>query len=407
MLLAPGLAAAQGGPASVRAERVEIREITETTPILAELVATTESEVAARTGGVVAEVLFRVGDRVEQGQPLVRLDGDLFDIRRRTAAAALEAARAGVKVAEARLRLAQQAFERTSQLRGSTAFSKGQFDDLQRETEQARSELARAQAQVGQAEAELARADYDLTHATIRAPFAGVVVARAAQPGSYLSTGQAVATLLDGSALEIEANIPARLVGGIEPGLRLSVELEGGRMAEAVVRSLLPVETRQTRTRPVRLSLETDGGEAAPLAAGASVVLDVPVSAPRRAVTVPKDALVQSQGGWTVFAVEDGAAVPRQVTLGQPDGARMEVLSGLLPGDLVVVRGNERLRPGQPIEATVVGGGGGGAGSGTPPGDAPGDAAPAGSASAAERGDAGAAAAPGEGTATAAPAQQG
>lgn len=355
LAISMGTAEAQGRPAAVLAERVELRAVTDTTPVLAQFVPTVEARVAARTAGVVAEVLFRVGDRVDAGAELVRLDRDLIEIRRRTAQAALAASQAGVNVAEAKLQLARQAFERTSQLQGSTAFSRGQFDDLQTGLSQAQSELAQATAMVAQAEAELARADYDLSHATIRAPFSGVVVQRAAQPGSYIALGEAAATLLDTGALEIEANLPARLVGAITPGTALEARLNG-RTATATVRSLLPVEAATTRTRPVRLSVDPADVADLPLAAGNSVTLMVPVSAPRRLVTVPKDALVQAGGGgWQVFTVEDGTAVPRLVSLGAADGDRMEVLTGLIPGDIVVVRGNERLRPGQPVEARVRG----------------------------------------------------
>ncbi len=353
VLLAPP-AAAQGGPASVRAERVELQAVTETTPILAELVPTTRSEVAARTAGIVQEVLFRVGDPVEAGQLLVRLDRDLIDIRRRTAAAALETARAGVAVAEAQVRLAVQAFERQQRLQGSAAFSRGQFEDLEEAVAEAESERARSEARVAEAEAALARADYDTRHAEIRAPFSGVVIAKSAQPGAYIDLGEPVATLLDVAALEIEANLPVKLVGAVRPGLEVTAVLDARHRVTATVRSLLPVETAATRTRPVRLSLDTAALDGMPLAAGKSVLLEMPVSAPREAVTVPKDALVQSRGGWQVFTVEDGKATPRPVELGEPVGARMEVLSGLLPGDVVVTRGNERLRPGQPVTPEIV-----------------------------------------------------
>ncbi|MEM9146900.1 MAG: efflux RND transporter periplasmic adaptor subunit [Pseudomonadota bacterium] len=349
------IAQAQGRAAAVVAERAELREITDTTPILGQIVATTESRVATRLAGIVLEVLFEVGDRVEAGQPLVRLDRDLIEIRRRTAAASLAASEAGTKVAEAQLRLAIQAFERTSQLQGSTAFSKGQFDDLQESAEQARSELSRAEAEVAEAEAELARADYDLSHATIFAPFAGVVVQRQAQPGSYIDLGEAVATLLDTDTLEIEMNLPSKLVPAIHEGLAVDVEFQAGQRVTAMVRSILPVEAVNTRTRPVRLSADLGDVDGMPLAAGKSATLQVPVSAPRRALTVPKDALVQGRGGWMVFSVEDGKATPRPLKLGRAIGERMEVLSGLLPGEAVVVRGNERLRPGQPVKARVIG----------------------------------------------------
>jgi len=354
LVCAGGPAAAQGQPATVLVEHVEEVTFAETTPVLARLVATVESEVAARTAGLVDQVAFRVGDRVTEGDLLVRLDSDLIEIRRRTALAALEAARAGVRVAEASALRAQLAFERQSGLQGSAAFSKGQFEDLEQAASEARSEIARAQAQVGQAEAELARADYDMEHAQIHAPLDGVVIERRAQPGSYLSLGQSVARLIDVDALEIEADIPARLVPALSPDLVVSARFDvAGTLDEAAfeatLRSVLPVETVSTRTRVVRFSADLSGLDTMRLASGTSLTLDIPRTPPRPAIMVPKDALVQSGGGWIVFLVEDGTATPREVTLGQPQGARMEVLSGLVPGDAVVVRGNERLRPGQPV----------------------------------------------------------
>jgi multidrug efflux pump subunit AcrA (membrane-fusion protein) len=81
----------------------------------------------------------------------------------------------------------------------------------------------------------------------------------------------------------------------------------------------------------------------------------MPVAEPREVLSVPKDALVQGQGGWTVFVDEGGVAQVRPVRVGTALGDRFEVLSGLSEGDVVVVRGNERLRPGQPVEAMPAG----------------------------------------------------
>ncbi|MGF1447706.1 MAG: efflux RND transporter periplasmic adaptor subunit [Pikeienuella sp.] len=357
VLFEAGAPLAQDRPAKVGAERVELRRVTDTTPILAELVATTQSEVATRTEGIVDEVVFQVGDRVERGALMVRLDRDLVDIQRRNAAAAEEASRAGVAVAETQVQLAMQAFERQRNLRGSAAFSRGQFEDLEVNVAQAQSELARAQAQVAVASALLARAEYDQRHIEIRAPFAGIVIAKQAQPGAYIDLGEPVATLLDVNALEIEANMPVTLLNGLRPGMIIEATMDGGKGRldiQAELRSVLPIETATTRTRPVRFSVDHGQLDGVVLAAGKSVTLQVPVSAPREALTVPKDALVQARGGWRVFTVEEGQASPKTITIGQPVGDRMEVLSGLLPGDVVVVRGNERLRPGQPVEAVIA-----------------------------------------------------
>ncbi|MEL6578000.1 MAG: hypothetical protein AAFQ81_19120, partial [Pseudomonadota bacterium] len=114
------------------------------------------------------------------------------------------------------------------------------------------------------------------------------------------------------------------------------------------VRTLLPVETTSTRTRAVRLSVE-GALPASATATGRAVTLRVPISAPRTAPVLPKDALVQKGGGWMVFVADGGAASPRDVGLGQSAGEFIEVISGVSTGEHVVVRGNERLRTGQAI----------------------------------------------------------
>ncbi|MEM8819125.1 MAG: efflux RND transporter periplasmic adaptor subunit [Pseudomonadota bacterium] len=344
---------AQQGPASVVVAAVEEREIADTAPVIASLVGTVESLVAARAAGVVLDVGFQTGNWVDAGETLARLDDQLFQIQLTNAEAALEAARASVEVAEARARLSEQALQRAAGLKGSVAFSRGSFEDLEEQAAEARSEIARAQAQVGVAKAAVARASYDLEHAVVAAPFSGVVVERMAQPGQYIGLGDPVARLLDITRLEIEAEIPVDLVRGIAPGRELSATFDGGYTATAVVRTLLPVETTSTRTRAVRLSIVGDMPETAS-ATGRAVTLRVPISASRRAPVVPKDALVYQGTGWMVFVAEDGTAMPRSVTIGQSAAAYIEVISGVSVGDLVVVRGNERLRPGQPVAPRLM-----------------------------------------------------
>lgn len=343
-----------GKPGVVLTSTARVHELVETTPVLGQVVATVESEVATRTPGIVAATLFRVGDRVEQGGVLARLDTDLIRIRRESAAAARDVADAGIEVAEAQLRRAEQAYQRQEGLQGSTAFSKGQFEDLRETVAEARSVLSRARAEASQAEAELARADYDLRNATIRAPFTGVVTERHAQPGAYVALGARIATLLDPASLEIEVDMPVRLVQALSEGLEVEGRFDQGPDVTARVRSVLPVEAVSTRTRPVRFALDISILDDLRLASGKSITLEIPVSAPREALTVPKDALVQSRGGWTIFTVVDGTAEPRPVEIGQSSGTRIEVTSGLLPGDVVVVRGNERLRPGQAVTPRPV-----------------------------------------------------
>lgn len=350
-----GTAAAQGGPSRVIVAQVAEREIADTAPIIARLVGTRQAEVATRAAGLVEAVHFEAGDALAAGAPMLRLDDQLARIEQTNAAAALAAAEAAVAVAEARARQTQQALDRAEALRNSTAFSRGAYEDLQQAAVEARAEITRAEAEVGVARAALQRAEYDVTNSVVHAPFDGVVVERMAQPGQYITLGEALASLLDLSSLEIEADVPVDLVASLEPGRRIGAVFDGGHATEAEVRVLLPVETTSTRTRVVRLAVV--GALPRPVAAtGRSVTLRVPVSAPRSAPVVPKDALVQGRGGWSVFVADSGNAEPRTVSLGQSAGEFIEVRDGVAVGEHVVIRGNERLRPGQPVAPVLVDG---------------------------------------------------
>ena len=349
-LVLSGMAQAQGRAASVVTEVVALGPISDTTPVIGQLVASVQAEVATRRAGIAGEVLFVIGDTVTKGDLLVRLETEQIEIEKRSAEASLETARAGVATAEASLALAIQGLNRQTKLQNSTAFSRAQFEDLQQEAARARGELARAVAQVGMAEASMSMMAFNLNNTEIIAPFTGVVTERIAQPGQYLRVGDPVARLLDADRLEIEAQTPTELTSGLPPGKEVNVLFGSDVSATATVRAILPIETIATRTRPVRFTADLSGVDPLRIAVGKSVSLQIPVSAPREAILAAKDALVQARGGgWSIFVVEDGKANPRPVTLGVSAGGQIEILSGLDVGDEIVVRGNERLRPGQDV----------------------------------------------------------
>ena len=129
-------------------------------------------------------------------------------------------------------------------------------------------------------------------------------------------------------------------------------QTESGVKVELTLRAVLPIEDPSTRTRAVLFSTVIDNDNVL-VALGQSITVDVPIGEAREMLSVPKDALVQSPGGWTAFVAVNDKAQPRSVTIGVPVGNRYVVLDGLNVGDLVVVRGNERLRPMQDIAPTV------------------------------------------------------
>lgn len=346
-------AGAQGRPAAVVTETVEERLLAETLPVFGQLVASRDSAVAARVAGIVDEVAVLVGDRVSEGATLAVLDTELAQIELAQALAEIEEANAGIAVAEAQLGRAQDVLDRAEGLRNTASFSAARLDDASSDLAAATGQLNQARARLLNAEAAEQRARYTLDRARITAPFEGVVLSVEADPGQFISVGAPVARVIDIGALEVEAQVPAQFAPAIPDGATVLGVSEAGAPLELKVRAILPTESVSTRTRPVRLSGDFSV-LGATLAVGQSITLQVPVSPPREALSVPKDALVQDAQGWTVFVNADGTAQPRPVRIGVAMGDRFEVLAGLSAGEAVVVRGNERLRPGQALQATAA-----------------------------------------------------
>lgn len=352
LLLFPGMAAAQKRAAAVKVDAVVREPLSQTMPIIGRFVASQTGIVAALTRGPVADVLVAVGDRVKKGDILATLVTERMRWTRELQATNLKAKRAGLRAAKAQLSLTEQELARLANLRKSAAFSQARHEDKSNEVTKYRSEVGARLADVGNAKAALRLADIDMYNGNIRAPYDAVVTQKHTVAGAYLNVGDPVVTLINEVALEIEANVPSERIGGLIVGRIVDIRFDNGDKQQAIVRALIPEENPLTRTRPVRFSPAFDGVAIVrlALAANQSVTVMVPIGKPRDVVSVHKDAVIPRGGQSIVFAAVDGKAERRVVRLGSAVGSRFEVLDGLGVGDIVVVRGNERLRPGQAIK---------------------------------------------------------
>ena len=338
--------AAQGRPAGVATEFVETRLMAETVTVFGEIVTGRESAVAARVAGVAESVPLRVGDLVTEGDVLAQIDTELLRIEVDQAQAEIDVAKAGFTVADAQLERTDKALRRAETLKANATIPQAQFDERTSDYAVALGNQQQANARVRAAENALKQAEYRLNNATVRAPFDAIVLQVTTEKGQFISAGSQVATLLDQSAMEVEANVPARFISALQPEQSVDARTDTGGALGLKLRAILPTEFSATRTRPVRFTITSPD---ASIAVGQTVTLEIPVSVANEVLVVPKDALVQAQGGWSVFVNADGKAQPRTVEIGAALDGGFAVLSGLNAGDEVVVRGNERLRPGQEI----------------------------------------------------------
>lgn len=343
----------RGGPAAVQIDIVKRGSQVETVQVYGRVIARQSGDIAARTRGAIGSIKVRVGDRVTKGIVLVTLISDMLQSERGIKSAEVKEYSAKIRAARAQLALATQELRRLERLRKSAVFSVARYQDKLRSVERFKSELAAARAQSDQAKAELRMADINLYNSKIRAPYDGVISARHVEVGNYVNVGAKVMTLLNDASLEVEAEVPANRLGGLMPGADITVVPEHGNVFRARVRAVVPEENALSRTRLVRFTPKFTSRDNS-VAANQSVILHIPSGAARDAVTVHKDAITQRRGKRVVFVVEEDdegkkKAMIRGVKLGDAFGNRFEVLKGLKPGDQVVIRGNERLRPRQSV----------------------------------------------------------
>lgn len=298
------------------------------------------SVVASEVEGLVETLAAREGDRVRKGQPLVRL-------RRTNVALRLQAAQGQLKEAQARRKLAQASLERFRGLFDEQIVSQQQLDD-------AVSEFEAWQGRVSQLEADVARLEDDLARTTVRAPFSGVVVKEHVAEGEWLSDGGAVVELVDLDDLEVTVEVPESYFDGLEPGgaARLRIDSLGGLEVDGRVRAVVPRANAQARTFPVKIAIANPEGR---IAVGMLAAVDLPVGESQAAVVVPKDAIVSQGNERFLFVIAEDNTVRRvTVRTGSSEGAWVAVVGGVQPGDRVVTRGNERLFPGQTVDAQPV-----------------------------------------------------
>ena len=329
------LAQGPGGPAPVRTTGALSLDLERSVRLTGSIESRRTSLVASEVEGLVERLVAREGDRVKKGSHLVKL-------RQSNTALRLEAVIGQLKEAEARQRLAMSSLERSEGLFEEKIISQQMLDD-------AVSEYEAWQGRVAQLQADVARLEDDLSRTTVRAPFAGVVVEEHIAEGEWLNAGGAVVELVDFEDLEVTVDVPESYFSGVRVGGTAPVRIEslGGLEVTGKIRAVVPRASSQARAFPVKVAITNPEGR---IGVGMLASVDVPVGEPVTSVVVPKDAVVSQGNQRIVLRVGAENVVERVVVkVGSSQGAWVAVAGGIVAGDQVITRGNERVFPGQEV----------------------------------------------------------
>ena len=328
--LLPTLAAAQmGGPALVKVAVASLKDMASETQVPGTVVSRNDARLSAEVDGRLLRVAD-VGTVVAKGEVVAEIESTALRLQ-------LAEIEAEVVRAEARLRFLESEEKRFEKLAQSNLAAITQLEQTQSDRDVARGDLQVARARLEQTADRLART-------RIQAPFDGVVVERLMTPGERAVEGSNVVRLVDQQHLEVVARAPLEYLSFVSPGQPLSARA-GSLEALAEVRTVVAVGDENTHQFELRLDLA-----GSPFPVGQTLRVSVPTSASREVLTVPRDALVLRPEGHSIFVVDaENRAQKISVTVGTGQGDDIEVIGGVSEGDRVVVRGNERLQPGQAV----------------------------------------------------------
>jgi RND family efflux transporter MFP subunit len=340
--------------------------------VTARRIATVSSKVTGR----VAEVLIEEGMKVEEGQLLARLDATDASAQLELASAQQASSESQLAEARTQLALAETTLKRQQELIARQLVSQSAFDQAKADRDARAARLASLEKAVEVARDQRALTAIGVDNTQIRAPFAGVIVAKAAQPGEMISpvsagggfTRTGIGTLVDMESLEVNVDVNEAYIGRVQPKMPVNAVLNAypDWTIPGSVIAIVPTADRTKATVKVRIALDSKDPRIVPdMGVRVSFLAPVDADAPKpTGAFVPEAAIVQpgpaAEGEEparpAVFVVENGVAKRIDVTLGEEANAERHVTAGLSGGETVIVAPPKGLADGARVVVNAAAG---------------------------------------------------
>lgn len=319
-----------------------------------------EATVSSKVTGKVVEVLFEEGLKVKEGQVLARLDETNVRTSLDMAQAQLDSARAALAETEAQLKNANLEFQRTTELVKQRIASQSDLDLAESNAKSLSAHLAQQKLDAVVAERQVAVWQQQLDDMTIRAPFAGVITTKDAQPGEMISpvsagggfTRTGIGTIVDMNSLEIEIDVNESYIQRVEPGQAVEAALDAypDWKIPCKVIAIIPTADRQKSTVKVRVGFDQLDPRILPDMSVKVAFQGAGGTPATRAVLIPKDSVRSLDGRDVVFVAQNGRAERRAVTVSDTQGDDSVLSAGVAAGEQVIVNAPSGLADGTAVK---------------------------------------------------------
>jgi RND family efflux transporter MFP subunit len=319
--------------------------------------------VSSKVTGKVVEVLIEEGMKVKEGQVVARLDDTNIKTSLDVAQAQLESAKTAVEETRALLKQAESEFQRTTNLVRQNIASQSDLDKAESDAKSLAARLARQERDITVAERQVDLWQQQMNDMVIRAPFAGIVTTKDAQPGEMISpvsagggfTRTGIGTIVDMDSLEIEIDVNESYINRVQPGQPVVATLDAypeWKIPCQVV-AIIPTADRQKSTVKVRVGFDQLDPRILPEMAAKVAFHETgggPAAA-NRTVLVPKTAVQNRDGRDVVFVVQSGRAERRAVTVIDTQADNSVLSAGVSAGESVVADPPTDLADGTAVRA--------------------------------------------------------
>jgi RND family efflux transporter MFP subunit len=332
LIVFPSLVLAGGGnPAAiVQVEEAVNMEIAPVIWVTGTVIGRFDSKIAAEVEGTL-ETVLEVGDHINKNDVIAKVDDTTYHL-------ALNEIQTEVKPIETMVEFFRREAERLEKLAKQNNAAKNQLDEIETSRDE-------ALAKIRVVKARLAMARDDLNRTTVRAPFTGVVIERFKSPGERVDAGDQIIRLIDTERVEVQARIQQASFPHVKSGDQLKIKGPSGEV-DGVVRTVIPVGDDVSRLYEIRVEFDNSYWPA-----GTAVEIATPIKEKQNVIAVSRDALVIRQAGIIVYRINgDDKAELVPVTTGISNASHIQVIGNVNVSDKIVIRGNERLRPGQTVQ---------------------------------------------------------
>ena len=321
-----------------------------------------DATVSSKITGKVTEVLIEEGVKVTERQILARLDDSNVQASLQLARAQLDSAKSSLEETRVRLREAEQEWQRQKTLLKGNIATQADYDHAEAAALAARARLAQQESDVTVTDRTVAIWQQQLEDTVIRAPFAGVVTSKNAQPGEMISpmssggfTRTGICTIVDMQSLEIDVDVNESYINRVAPGQAVEATLDAYPewKIPCKVIAIIPTADRQKSTVRVRVGFDQPDPRILPEMGVKVAFRDTGTAAAgqtNRSVVVPKNAVQNVDGHDVVFVFRDRRAERRAITVAATRENEAELSAGVSAGEKIVLEPPAGLADGAAVE---------------------------------------------------------